>query len=86
MKEIAKIASGGWQWIGITDIASEGSYVYDSTGQSINFNVPWNNGIPRGASNPSYDCLCLFTNNGHSVEGKLTDLPCLYARRSICEL
>jgi hypothetical protein len=28
-------------WIGITDTVNEGTWVYNSTGQSITFNLPW---------------------------------------------
>ena len=32
-----------FMWIGITDIASEGNYVYDSNGKSITLNPRWTN-------------------------------------------
>ena len=28
-------------WTGITDTVNEGTWVYNSTGQSISFNLPW---------------------------------------------
>ena len=47
IKQMASIAwgvhayGGAFAWIGITDTASEGTFVYNSNGQSITFNPPW---------------------------------------------
>ena len=47
IKQMASIAWGviqygsGFAWIGITDTANEGTFVYDSNDQSITFNPPW---------------------------------------------
>ena len=108
MKQIALIAYGvsgiyyTFAWIGITDIASEGTFVYDSNGQSITFN---NGNIPGPIepSNPlwgyqgrvkpiSNDCVALITGAAHMCQtcqdmGKMLDLACSYKScRSICEL
>ena len=105
MKKIALIAYGAsvwFAWIGITDIASEGTFVYDSNGQSITFNggnIPG----PFEPSNPlwgyqgrvtptSNDCVALKTGAAHLCQncydmGKMFDLACSYkSGRSICEL
>jgi hypothetical protein len=34
---IGAVGGGHLTWIGITDTAKEGNYVYDSNGQNINF-------------------------------------------------
>ena len=77
-------------WIGITDTASEGNFVYDSNGQSITFNPPWpDRGQTKGTSN---NCVGLYTGAKHLCQncydmGKMVDLPCSFKTgRSICEL
>ena len=88
MKEIAKISHGTlgnvWAWIGITDIASEGNYVYDSTGLGINFIPLWH--YIYGTRGTSYNCVSVLTQIGHYKVGKLSDNSCLGNKRSICEL
>ena len=88
MKEIAKISHGTlgnvWAWIGITDIASEGNYVYDSNGLSINFTPLWHNIF--GARGTSYNCVSVLTQIGHSEYGEFFDRKCSDNLRSICEL
>ena len=106
LKQIALIAYSIYQyahaWIGITDIAIEGTFVYDSNGQSITFNggnIPG----PFEPSNPlwgyqgrvtpiSNDCVALIAGAAHMCQscydmGKMVDLACSYkSGRSICEL
>ena len=47
MKHMALVAWGvsnfGYSltWLGITDTAMEGTFVYESNGQNITFNPPW---------------------------------------------
>ena len=87
MKEIVKTNAGNTHntclWIGITDIASEGNYVYDSIGQSINFSPTWYSS--HGAFGRSYNCICTGTET-NGVFGKLADVSCSGKRQSICEL
>ena len=94
MKEIVKISQGNlfnfitlgntWAWIGMTDIASEGNYVYDSNGLSINFTPLWYSGY--GARGTSHNCISVLTTISSSNIGKFTDRSCLDTRKSICEL
>ena len=88
MKEIAKIShdifGNVWAWIGITDIASEGNYVYDSNGLSINFTPLWHHTF--GARGTSYNCVSVLTNIGHSEIGEFLDSSCPGNLKSICEL
>ena len=87
MKEVAKMSAIGghaWAWIGITDTAKEGNYVYDSNGQSIKFSPPWAP-LGYGAQGISYNCIGLQV-NGNSDRGTLADLKCIVTGYSICEL
>ena len=96
MKQVASIAIKVSQygyttaWIGITDTASEGNFVYDSNGQSITFNPPWQDQDQRkGTSN---NCVGIHTGAEHMCQncynmGKMINLPCSFKTgRSICEL
>ena len=92
MKEIAKISGIGpsytniWAWIGITDTAKEGNYVYESNSQSIKFSPPWAP-LGYGAQGISFNCIGLQV-NGNSYRGTLADLKCsaYHSMYSICEL
>jgi hypothetical protein len=89
MKEVAKISPIGghaWAWIGITDTAKEGNYVYDSNGQSIKFIPPWSPLGYRGRL-PIGNCIALQVNR-NSDRGTLADLRCssYHSMYSICEL
>ncbi len=86
MKEIAKISDGirgtnPFVWIGITDSAVEGNFVYDSDGANINFNPTWHGNY--GAKGTSYNCICTGTKS--SDLGKVGNLQCSWRRPSICE-
>ena len=97
MKQVSSIAIKVSQygyttaWLGITDTASEGNFVYDSNGQSITFNPPWQDrGQTKGTSN---NCVGILTGAEHICPyncynmGKMFDLPCSFKTgRSICEL
>ena len=92
MKKVAKISAIGghaWAWIGITDTAKEGNYVYESNGQSIKFSPPW---APLGygarlSAGIFFNCIGLQV-NGNSNRGTLADLKChaYHSMYSICEL
>ena len=89
MKEIAKIShdtlGNAWAWIGITDIASEGSYVYDSNGLSINFTPLWHH--IYGTRGTNYNCVSVLTTKGHAEIGEFLDRSCSNEKyKSICEL
>ena len=71
--------------IGITDIAREGSYVYDSNGKSITFNPPWYVDLSRGHKFPhGAGSNCIAINN--AFKAYTFDLPCLDTYASLCEL
>ena len=80
--KIGAIGGGHLTWIGITDIAMEGNYVYDSNGQNINFSPPWRTGY--GSHGTIFNCIAVFV-NGNSVHGKLHDYGCYVKLYSICE-
>ena len=85
LKQVSKIGAiggGHLTWIGITDIAMEGNYVYDSNGQNINFSPPWRTGY--GSHGTVFNCIAVFV-NGNSVHGKLHDYGCYVKLYSICE-
>ena len=76
---------GIWAVIGITDIAKEGNWAYDSNGQNINFNLTYmGQNKAKGTSN---NCIIILTHHPHPAFGKILNIPCstsLY--QSICEL
>ena len=87
MKEVATIADdyhGGnfWVWIGITDIDTEGTYVYDSNGSSLNFTPTWITSY--GQCGTGCNCICTPTKNAD--HGKLAEVNCSGKRSSICQL
>ena len=85
MKKVSKIGAiggGHLTWIGITDIAMEGNYVYDSNGKSINFSPPWITGY--GAHGTIFNCIAVYV-NGNADIGKLYDYACYVKHYSICE-
>ena len=89
MKKVANISAIGghaWAWIGITDTAKEGNYVYDSNGQSIKFSPPWSP-LGYGAQGTFANCIALQVNR-NSDRGTLADLRCssYHSMYSICEL
>ena len=85
-----------WVWIGITDPAKHSigeipKYVYDSTGQSINFKYWPQFMFPCGARGHGVptkgNCitLSLHLGWGGSCGGKLADFPCSFYANSLCE-
>ena len=77
--------NNNYMWIGITDIAREGSYVYDSNGKSITFNPPWYIDLSRGHKFPhGTGSNCIAINN--AFKAYTFDLPCLDTYASLCEL
>ena len=77
--------NNNYMWIGITDIASEGSYVYDSNGKSITFNPPWYIDLSRGHKFPhGTGSNCIALNNAFNAY--TFDLPCVDTYASLCEL
>ena len=79
---IGAVGGGHLTWIGITDTAKEGNYVYDSNGQNINFSPHWRTGY--GSHGTIFNCISVFI-NGNSVHGKLHDFACYTKQYSICE-
>ena len=66
-------------WIGATDEAIEGQWVWYSTGDAINFNN-WNPPNPDNAHG-NEDCAIMH------VSGKWNDLTCdLLERHVVCEI
>jgi hypothetical protein len=77
--------NNNYMWIGITDIASEGSYVYNSNGKSITFNPPWYVDLSRGHKFPhGTGSNCIAINNAWNAY--TFDLPCVDTYASLCEL
>ena len=61
LREVSKFPSyNDFMWIGITDIAREGSYVYESDGKTITFNPPWYVDLSRAGPNTNSDVFVLF--------------------------
>ena len=78
-----------WYWIGVTDIANEGQFTYNSSNQTINFNPEW---VPHsqtqkwGSRGPSYNCVTVVT--GYPLDSKrfakLGEFACNKIKKSIC--
>ena len=73
-------------WIGILDSATgapggaiEGTYVYDSSGQNIKFNLPW-----YTYGQQAYNCIEVYAQP--NLQGKVFNEHCSRIRSSICEL
>ena len=90
LKNIAKIAldvmGNKLAWIGILDSATgapggaiEGTYVYDSNGINIKFNLR-----RHGYGQQAYNCIEVYTQP--SLQGKVFNEHCSRIRSSICEL
>ena len=62
-------------WIGVNDIANEGTFVYDSSGETVVYEN-WNHGEPNDAGGED----CTKVNNG-----KWNDMPCEWALPFVCE-
>ncbi|KAK7492117.1 hypothetical protein BaRGS_00016591, partial [Batillaria attramentaria] len=66
-------------WIGITDVAQEGKWVYVSDGSEVVF-TDWDAGEPNNAGSLGEDCA---TFNGHN--SMWNDLSCANYIRYICQ-
>lgn len=70
--------AGGGAWIGVDDLATEGSYV-TVRGQPASF-LPWSPGEPTGPAMPAEDCVRI---SGSTRQ--LRDEACGNAYRAVCE-
>ena len=68
-----------WPWIGVNDIASEGTFVYESNKEAIKF-APWGPRQPDNAGNAE-DCVHMF----HSDASDWNDHQCTIQNRFLCE-
>ena len=84
MVEIVKILNHDWAWIGITDTAKEGNYVYSSNGLRIDFNPFWCHA--SGDRGTSFNCITVMTQVGHRCFGQFHASTCHSTKSSICEL
>ena len=88
LREVSKFPGyNDFMWIGITDIASEGNYVYDSNGKSITLKPRWLRDKPYHLfGTPGRTCCnCIATTN--SINTYMYDLPCVDTYiASLCEL
>ncbi|KAK7492115.1 hypothetical protein BaRGS_00016589, partial [Batillaria attramentaria] len=74
------ISSYYWsRWLGITDVAQEGKWVYVSDGSEVVF-TDWDAGEPNNGGNFGEDCA---TFNGHN--SMWNDLSCTSYIRYICQ-
>src|SRR5690606_9444025 len=55
-------------WVGLTDIDTEGTFVFVSTGEEPDFELPFASGEPNNSGNE--DCLEVFSS------GELNDTSC----------
>ena len=74
-------------WIGASDTASEGIFIWDSTGKNMAPGYQgWIAGRPyANCGDPSADCALYTTGSGSSLP-KWIDLPCTNTYGGICEL
>ena len=86
MKEVLiNSGQGIWAVLGITDIASEGNWAYDSNGQNINFILTYMG--QHKAHGTSHNCMIILTAHPHPAFGKILNIPCSTSGyQSICEL
>ena len=68
-----------WTWIGVNDITSEGTFVYESNKEAIKFAL-WRSGQPDNAGNVE-DCGHIFFHDAMAWN----DLPCNIQNRFLCE-
>ena len=68
-----------YTWVGVNDIASEGSYVYESNKEAIKF-APWGLGQPDNARNAK-DCVHMFYGDATSWN----DHHCTVQYQFLCE-
>ena len=64
-------------WVGVSDQATEGTFVY-GRGGAVTF-LPWENNQPDDAPQPGADCV------RSSATGTYADDKCVTARRTVCE-
>ena len=73
-----------WYWIGVTDVANEGQYIYNSNKQPINFIPDW----MVSATGKSTDCISMAVHlqpsNDDGDYAEWADWSCTDQRRSIC--
>jgi len=77
---IGALSDGGSSWIGLSDSAAEGSWVWVD-GSSLTY-ANWNSGEPNGATD-SEDCL-EFIGPNHTNYLLWNDAPCDLVRNTMC--
>ena len=81
--KVNSLVKGKNWWIGITDIASEGTYTFDSNGYNLPFpdkTFPWGPVEPNGGT---YENCVIMNFKTNPIE--LADVYCQRKHMSICE-
>jgi len=66
-------------WLGATDLASDGSWIWQTSGNSVNY-TKFNSGQPNGGT--TENCLAMTSENGN-----WSDLMCTYTfSYHVCEI
>ena len=77
------IGRGTWYWLGINDEETEGTWVYNSDGETIEWSN-WQSG--QGNYGSSENCAITSGSSDTTVHGKWYDVPCATSNRYfICE-
>ena len=69
----------GTTWVGLTDQAVEGSFVWDH-GEAVSY-TNWYPGEPNSFDGNNEDCVCLYNGN----YGTWNDAPCFDSSNYACE-
>ena len=73
-------------WIGYDDIAKEGTFIWDRTGDSgIYHNWATTPDIQPDDAGGNEDCVEFLTNRWPNTKGFWNDIPCQWVAASVCE-